>query len=48
MTIHSCHCNLGQTSKILGICGLPLVRQGIQDLFEDKLKEKKTQFEGMD
>jgi hypothetical protein len=37
---------LGQTSKILGIYGLPLVRQGIQDLFENKLEEQKTQFEG--
>jgi hypothetical protein len=27
---------------------LPLVRQGIQDLFGDELEEQKTQFEGFD
>jgi hypothetical protein len=32
----------------LGIYRLPLVRQGIQDLFEDELEEQKTQFEGLD
>jgi hypothetical protein len=37
---------LGQIGKILGICGLPFVKQGIQDVFEDDLEEQKTQFEG--
>jgi hypothetical protein len=27
---------------------LPLIKQGIQDLFEDKLEEQKTKFEGLD
>jgi hypothetical protein len=30
----------------MGICGLPLIKQGIQDLFKDELEEQKTQFEG--
>jgi hypothetical protein len=29
----------------LGICGLSLLKQGIQDLFEDEHEEQKTQFE---
>jgi hypothetical protein len=32
----------------LGVYILLLVKQGIQDLFEDELEEQKTQFEGFD
>jgi hypothetical protein len=39
---------LGHNGRILGVHRLPLVKQGIQDLFEDELEEKNIQFEGLD
>jgi len=39
---------LGHNGKILGVYRLPLVKQGIQDLFEEELEKKNIQFEGLD